>query len=216
MPSRCIHLRRPAVLHVQAGLFVPAGSIMDEVDRRWDALCDSNSAYFDGRAYNVIGVNRNGCGGAVLHIIECAYRFYAVQSEDFDLGVMGLGVKGCTMRENQALIGRRSRNVGVYRDLWEFAPGGVVEPGKSPAEVIVAELFEETSLTTQTEPSPIAVVSDPIARTWELIYLINDPQGDAQPTPEYSQIRWCARDELPDGLSPIARSMIPLWPTSLG
>ena len=189
---------------------------MDEVDRRWDALCDSNPAYFDGRAYNVIGVNRNGCGGAVLHIIECTYRFYAVQTEDFDLGVMGLGVKGLTMRDYQALIGRRSRNVGVYPDQWEFAPGGVVEPGKSPAEVVVAELSEETNLMTQSEPTPIAVVSDPIARTWELIYLINDPQGEAQPTPEYSQIRWCARDELPDDLSPITQSMIPLWPTSQG
>ena len=216
MPSRCIHLRRPAVLQVQEGLFVPQGSVLDEVDRRWSALCDSNLAYFDGRAYNVLGVSRNGCGGAVLHIIECAYRFYAVQTEDFDLGVMGLGVKGFTMRGHRALLGRRSRNVGVYPDLWEFAPGGVVEPGRSPAEVIVSELSEETRLTTKSEPTQIAVVSDPIARTWELIYLLNDPQGEAQPTPEYSEVRWCSRDELPDDLSSIARSMIPLWPTSQG
>ncbi len=189
---------------------------MDEVDRRWDAVRDSNPSCFDGWAYNVLGVNRNGCGGAVLHIIECAYRFYAVQTEDFDLGVMGLGVKGITMRGRQALIGRRSRNVGVYPELWEFAPGGVVEPGKSPAEVIVSELSEETGLTTQSRPTPIAVMCDPTARTWELIYLLNDPQGEAQSTPEYSEVRWCGRDELPDDLSPIARSMIPLWPTSRG
>ena len=214
MPSRCIHLRRPAVLHVQEGLFVPQGIVMDEVDRRWYALCDSNPAYFDGRAYNVLGVSRNGCGGAVLHIIECAYRFYAVQTEDFDLGVMGLGVKGFTLRGNRALLGRRSENVGMYPDLWEFAPGGVAEPGKSPAEVIVSELSQETSLTTQCEPTPVAIMSDPTARTWELIYLLNDPQGKSQPTPEYSKLRWCAPDELPDDLSPIAHSMIPLWPTS--
>lgn len=216
MPSRCIHLRRPAVLHVQEGLFVPQGNVMDEIDHRWDVLCNSNPASVDGRAYNVLGVSRNGCGGAVLHIIESAYRFCAVQTEDFDLGVMGLGVKGFTMRDNRALMGRRSRNVGVYPDLWEFAPGGVVEPGKSPAEVIVSELSEETSLTTQREPTPIAVVSDSTARTWELIYLIIDLHGEAQTTLEYSQLRWCARDELPDDLSPIAQSMIPLWPTSQG
>ena len=216
MPSRCIHLRRPAVLHVQTGLFVPQGNVLDEVDRRWKALCQSNPAYFDGRAYHVLGVNRNGCGGAVIHIIECAYRFYAVQTEDFDLGVMGLGVKGFTMRGEQALMGRRSQSVGVYPNQWEFAPGGVVEPGKSAAEVIVSELSQETSLTTQSEPTPIAIVSDPVARTWELIYLLNDPQGEAQTTPEYAQLRWCGRNELPDDLSPIAQSMIRLWPTSGG
>ena len=214
MPSRCIHLRRPAVLQVQEGVFVPQGNVLDEVDRRWSVLCESNPAYFDGRAYNVLGVNRNGCGGAIVHVIECAYRFYAVQDEEFDLQVRGLGVKGFTMRDNRALLGRRSRNVGVYPDLWEFAPGGVVEPGKSPAEVIVSELSEETNLTTQCEPTPIAIVSDPTARTWELIYLITDLHGEAQTTPEYSQLRWCARNELPDDLSPIAQSMIPLWPTS--
>ena len=195
---------------------MPEGSVLDEVDRRWDALCDSNPAYFDGRAYNVLGVNRNGCGGAVVHIIECAYRFYAVQTEEFDLGVVALGVKGFTMRDNQALMGQRSRNVAVYPDLWEFAPGGVVEPGKSPAEVIVSELSEETGLTTQSEPTPIAIMSDPTARTWELIYLIADLHGEAQMTPEYAQLRWCARDELPDDLTPIAQSMIRLWPTSQG
>ncbi len=216
MPSRCIHLRRPAVLHVQEGLFVPQGNVLDEVDRRWRVLCESNPAYFDGRAYHVLGVNRNGCGGAVLHIIECAYRFYAVQTEDFDLGVMGLGVKGFTMCGNRALMGRRSESVGVYPDQWEFAPGGVVEPGRSPTEVIVSELSQETKLTTQGEPTPIAIISDPTARTWELIYLLNDPQGEAQTTPEYSQLRWCARNELPDDLSPFAQSMIPIWPTCQG
>ena len=59
-------------------------------------------------------------------------------------------------------------------------------------------------------------MSDPTARTWELIYLLNDPQGKSQPTPEYSKLRWCAPDELPDDLSPIAHAMIPLWPTSGG
>ncbi|MEE9131550.1 MAG: NUDIX domain-containing protein [Phycisphaerales bacterium] len=216
MPSRCIHLRRPAVLHVQEGLFVPQGNVLHEVDRRWEALCESNPAYFDGRAYNVLGVSRTGCGGAVIHIIECAYRFYAVQTEDFDLGVMGLGVKGFTIRGDRALMGRRSQSVGVYPNQWEFAPGGVAEPGKEPVDILAGELHQETRLSASIDPAPIAVLCDPVARTWELIYLFNDPQGEAQTTPEYSQLRWCMRDELPDDLSPIAQSMIPLWPTSQG
>ena len=216
MPPRCINRRSPAILHVQEGLFVPQGNVLDEVDRRWDALCDSNPAYFDGRAYHILGVNRNGCGGAVLHIIECAYRFYAVQTEEFDLGVMGLGVKGFTIRGDRALMGRRSQSVGVYPDQWEFAPGGVVEPGKEPVDILADELHQETRLTTSSDPTPIAVLCDPIARTWELIYLLKNPQGESQTTPEYSQLRCCARKELPTDLSPIAQTMIPLWPTSGG
>lgn len=185
---------------------------MDEIDRRWKALCQSNPAYFDGRAYNVLGVSRNGGGGAAIHVIECAYRFYAVQDANFGLGVWGLGVKAFTMCGNRTLLGRRSRNVAVYPDLWEFAPGGVVEPGKSPAEVIVSELREETGLLCARDPTPIAIVSDLIARTWEIVSIISDPLGEAKPSVEYSELRWCTRIELPTELSPIAQSMLALWP----
>ncbi|MCH8316434.1 MAG: NUDIX hydrolase [Planctomycetes bacterium] len=212
MPARLIHLRRPPVLQVQDELFVPDGNILDEVDQRWAALCDLNSAYFDGRMYHVLGVHRNGYGGAVIHVIECAYRFYAVQRQGFDLGVCGLGVKGLTIRNQKALLGKRSASVSVYRNKWEFAPGGVVEPGKQPTETIVTELHEETGLLVQSEPTPIAMICDSQAHTWEIIYTIKDAQGDANPTPEYTELRWCERDKLPSDLSPIATSMISLWP----
>ena len=212
MPERLIHLRRPPVMQVQDEAFVPDGNVLDEVDERWAALCDSNPAYFDGRMYHVLGVHRNGHGGAVIHVIECAYRFYAVQRQGFDLGVRGLGVKGFTLRNQSALLGKRSANVGVYCNKWEFAPGGVVEPGNQPIDTIVTELHEETNLVVRREPIPIALICDLQAHTWEIIYTINDPQGEAKPTPEYSELRWCAPDQLPEDLSPIATSMIPLWP----
>ena len=138
-----------------------------------------------------------------------------MQRQDFDLGVRGLSVKGFTMRKQKALLGKRSPSVGVYPNEWEFAPGGAVEPHQQPADTIIAELKEETYLIAHSEPIPIAMICDSIARTWEIIYKINDPRGDAKPTPEYSELRWCESDQLPDDLSPIAKSMIPLWPKQI-
>src|SRR5687767_9409352 len=105
MTPRSIHLRRPAVLSIQEGVFVPPGSpeLMNEIERRWSALCSSNPAYYDGRLYHVVGAHRNGHGGATLHVIDCAYRYFAVQDDQFDTGVRPLGLKGLVMRGGRYL-----------------------------------------------------------------------------------------------------------------
>ena len=56
------------------------------------------------------------------------------------------------------------------------------------------------------------MICDSQAHTWEIIYTIKDAQGEVKPTPEYTELRWCERELLPDDLSPVATSMIPLWP----
>ena len=81
--SRVIRLRRPPAIQQVGGVFVPESGQLDEVDRRWRRMCAANSSYFDGRLWHVIGVHRNGCGGAVVHVMDCAYRFYAVQDARF-------------------------------------------------------------------------------------------------------------------------------------
>ena len=211
MSPRVIHLRRPAVLSVQEGVFVPQGNQLDEVDQRWAALCKANPAYYDGRLYHVLGVHRNGHGGCMLHVIDCAYRFFAVQDEQFDLGVRGLGVKGITWRDDLVLMGLRSARVAAYKDMWEFAPGGSAEPGVDPSRLIQQELREETGLSTVREPTPIAVLFDPVLRCWELVYRLEAAPGDAIARPaEYSQVQWKQPEDLPDGLSPIAKQVAEL------
>lgn len=212
MPTRAIRLRRPATLSIQDGVFVPQADqrLMHEIESRWEALCDSNPSYFDGRLYHVLGVHRNGHGGATLHVIDCAYRFFAVQTDAFDLGVRGLGVKGITVRDELILMGRRSQRVAAYRNLWEFAPAGSVEPGRQPAEVIRAELQEETGLNCLHEPIPRAVLFDPVLRCWEIVFKMNAGAGDmTERTGEYSQVEWRRADDLPPEheLSPVARQI---------
>lgn len=210
MSSRIIHLRRPAVLNVQAGVFVPpaATGCMDQVDRRWNVLCEADSAYFDGRLYHVLGVSRNGHGGATIHVMDCAYRFQAVQNESFDLGVRGLGVKGITMRDGKTLMGRRSRKVAFYRGLWEFAPGGVVDIGEPPVDVVRRELLEETGFVCEGEPTAIAIVEDSVARCWEIVFRMTvSGQPVGAPSGEYDELRWCGPGERPGDLSDVAERM---------
>jgi ADP-ribose pyrophosphatase YjhB (NUDIX family) len=215
MESRMIRLRRPVTLSVMDGPHVPDGEegLLNEVERRWKALCDSNPAYFDGRLLHVIGVHRNGYGGAVLHVIDCAYRFHAVQDHEFDLGIRPLGVKGITMHNDQALLGKRSQRVAAYRGLWEFAPGGVVEPGADPVSTVRQELTEETSLCCASEPIALAVIFDTVIRTWEIAYRLDVRDASTmQKSDEYDELRWCDMDAIPpmDQLSPIAQQMVGL------
>jgi ADP-ribose pyrophosphatase YjhB (NUDIX family) len=204
-------LRRPATLSYMDEPYVPPGGMMDDVDRRWAECCARNPAYFDGRVCHVIGVHRNGYGSAVLHLADCAYRFFAVQDDAFDLGVRALGVKGLTSAGGAWLLGRRSASVGNYADQWEFAPGGSVEPARLPAQVVVSELHEETGLVPIAPPTEIALVFDPVLRCWELIYRLRVEHTEAEaPTDEYSERRWCRLDDLPQPLTPLARQLIPI------
>jgi 8-oxo-dGTP pyrophosphatase MutT (NUDIX family) len=211
-------------MSVQEGVFVPgsarsrsndgqwnaAPELLDEIDRRWNVLRAANPAYFDGRICHVLGVHRNGHGGASLHVMDCAYRFFAVQAragDEFDLGVRPLGVKGVIEREGRLLMGRRSQRVAMYANQWEFAPSGSVDfsSAGSPQRVIVQELREETGLDCAGEPTAIAVLFDPILKCWEIVYRL-EIAGDTRPraTDEYPDVAWFDRDALPERMSPIA------------
>jgi 8-oxo-dGTP pyrophosphatase MutT (NUDIX family) len=164
-------------------------------------------------------VHRNGHGGAVLHVIDCAYRFFAVQAaadqnERFDLGVRPLGVKGVIERDGRFLMGRRSRHVAMYANTWEFAPSGSVDFGQQPQDVIVHELNEETGLQPAREPVAIAVLFDPILKCWEIVYRVVIVK-DAQPrvTNEYPDVQWFERAALPAEMSPVARQIAELLNT---
>ncbi|MBT8484731.1 MAG: NUDIX hydrolase [Phycisphaerales bacterium] len=212
MTARAIRLRRPPQVSGVGTPFVPDGdrALFDEIACRWEQRCRDNPALFDGRVCHVIGVHRNGCGGAVLHVAECAYRFFAVQDERFDLGVRPLGVKGIVERDGRLLMGRRAEFVGGYPGQWELAPAGVVEPGTDPAAVLARELREETGLEAAGEPIPVAILFDDVLRCWEIVARLDARPGGAPVTNEYTELRWCERDRPPAPLTPIATRILTL------
>jgi 8-oxo-dGTP pyrophosphatase MutT (NUDIX family) len=211
--SRIIRLRRPPVVVATEGRFVPPGIDLDAVDARWSALCAANPKYFDGSMLQVLGTSRNGYGGVQIHVQECSYRFYAVQRADgawpgLDCGVRPLGVKGIARRGEEVLLGRRSQRVAFYPGLWEFAPGGGLEPGVDPAAQVVKELSEETGLSARAAPIAVALLHDPVAFTWEIVHRL-DLGLDALPELgwEYDEFRFVARDALPEPLAAVAEQM---------
>ena len=201
-------LKRPATIHLQDGLFVPEGADMDEVDRRWEQLCKKNPACFDGTLLHVLGAQRNGCGGANVHVIPCSYRFFAVQDISYDLGVRTLGVKGITKFKDMYLWGKRSDSVRHYSGEWELAPAGCLSPEISPAKTIEKELQEETGLELASPPIAVAALFDEITKTWELIYKLQSLSDYLRANDEYQELIWCEEDSPPVSMSPIAKAMI--------
>jgi ADP-ribose pyrophosphatase YjhB (NUDIX family) len=208
--GRRILLRRPPVVHVAEGPFVPEHPRVAEVDERWAAFRERVPAAFDGRVMHVIGAHRNGHGGVVMHLVETAYRYYAVQEPGFDLGVRPLGAKGVTWRDGRVLMGRRAAWVAGYPGAWEFAPGGVVEPGESPARTVARELREETGIEVAREPIAAALLLDARLRCWELVHRVEAGEAAGPASDEYDEIRWCEPGALPGPLSPIAADIAAL------
>jgi len=209
--ARVIPLRRPPVIVSLEGRFVPAAVPLAEVDARWSALCAANPRYFDGSLLQVLGTSRNGHGGVQIHVQPCSYRFYAVQREGLDCGVRPLGVKAVATDGSRVLMGRRSRTVAFYPGAWEFVPGGSVEPGATPSDEILRELREEAGLVPTEPPVAVALLSDPHARTWEVVHRLRIAPGA---TPElgweYDEFRMVPLDGLPEPLAPVARQMLPI------
>jgi 8-oxo-dGTP diphosphatase len=205
MTTRVIHLRRPVSLSMVEEPFVPGDVSLDEIEQRWQAAQRDNPHLYDGQLLHVIGVHRNGYGGAVVHVAPCSYRFHAVQRDDFDLGVRPLGVKGITRRrdDERILIGKRSQNVTYYPGQWEFAPAGVVEPDTTPDHAVLRELHEETGLAAVGEPVARALVYDDVIRCWEMLFDIIAEGDIRRAADEFDVLRWVRPDQLPDDASAI-------------
>lgn len=205
--DRRIILRRPPVLHMVPGPFVPDDPRVAEVDERWARFLERVPAGFDGPLLAVIGVHRNGHGGAVVHVAETSYRYYAVQDEGFDLGLRPLGAKGVTWKDGRVLMGLRAHWVAHGPGRWEFAPGGCVEPGESPSTTVARELREETGLGVVAEPVPVAMILDGTYRCWEMIHRVDAGDAEAEASDEYQELRWCDPGELPGPRTAIADLM---------
>jgi len=202
-----MHLKRPATIHLQEGLFIPEGVDLEEVDRRWQKRCLQNPSCFDGTLLHVLGAQRNGCGGANVHVMPCSYRFFAVQDAFYNLGIRPLGVKGITRFDSKILWGKRSNAVHHYAGQWECAPSGSVEPGHAPEETIQKELLEETGLSISVPPIAVALLFDEEAKTWELIYRLHVKGCDCVSNGEYVEYSWKAKNNVPGGVTPISRLM---------
>ena len=211
-PDRLIALRRPAQLSVVEGRFVPAGVPLDAVDAAWEALRRRVPRAHDGPMLHVLGHSRNGHGGVTIHCIQASYRFHAVAREGLDTGIRPLGVKAvCFTPAGRILMARRGQGTLNYAGMWEFAPAGTLEPRVPPAEMIVRELREETGWAPTVPPATRALLFDPVARSWEIVFAM-DAAPPAIPVEswECDALLEAEPGAWPEPLSPVARQMMPV------
>jgi 8-oxo-dGTP pyrophosphatase MutT (NUDIX family) len=108
-------------------------------------------------------------------------------------------------------MARRGQETLNYAGMWEFAPAGTLEPGVSPAEMILRELHEETGWTASAPPVALALAFDPVVRSWEVLYVIDVlPPAVPLETWECSELRTVNPGEWPEPLAPVAVQMLPI------
>ena len=218
-PGRLIRLRRPPVFNVVPEPWIPESVDLECVDEAWAALCGRNPRYHDGEVLHVLGVVRNGHGGAIVHLAPSSYRFHAVRAMGIDTGIRPLGLKGlCVVAEGGELgllAGRRSDASGSYPSMWEYLPGGGVPPEEDgsvrPDLVFKRELHEECGVVATSEPVAIAILCDDVVGTWEVVYrctLVSTPT--VSPGWEHDEFAVVTSVTLPEPSSDAARAMAPL------
>jgi 8-oxo-dGTP pyrophosphatase MutT (NUDIX family) len=217
MPARLIPLRRPAQLSVVEGRFVPEGVPLDAVDAAWERVRAAVPRTHDGPMLHVLGTSRNGHGGVTVHCVASSYRFHAVAREGLDTGMRPIGVKAVTFAPGgRVLVARRSAHTLNYPGRWEFAPAGTLEPGVAPAEMILRELREETGWAHAAPPVPRALMFDPVARSWEVVFAL-DAVPPAVPVEswECDALQAVEPHAWPGDLSDAAVQMMPLLEAEL-
>lgn len=238
--SRLIPLRRPPVVALDPHPTLPPfppGVSLDTIDAAWAGLQRANPRYHDGELLHVLGVSRNGHGGATIHAATCSYRMQAVRRAGIDLGLAPLGVKGCVRlvgsdcrvdgdrlaASDRWVMGRRSAEVATYAGLWEFVPGGSMTPEIAPDIQLAREWSEETGLARPlTRPVVRALLWDAQIRTWDIVYTAECAEAPLGEAPRADASRWeytdfaCLTPEeivrLGEAgtLSPTAHTLLPL------
>jgi 8-oxo-dGTP pyrophosphatase MutT (NUDIX family) len=171
--ARLLPLRRPPLLSVVEGRFVPERCSLDEVDEAWAELRRRVPRAHDGPMLHVLGVSRNGHGGVTVHCVGSSYRFHAVARVGLDTGMRPLGVKGIAFTPGGGvLVARRAEAVLNYPGMWEFVPAGTMEPGMAPGQMLLRELAEETGWEAVAPPAPRALLFDPVVRSWEVVFTL--------------------------------------------
>lgn len=206
--QRIIWLRRPARVSSVESRWVPQCG-MDEIDRVWRLMCQRNPRLVDGPCWHVTAVQRDGHGGATIHVVPTTYRMGAVRSAGLSSGFRGLGVKAIAHAGGRCLVGKRAMNCATYPGAWEFAPGGSAEPGEDPSVGIVRELMEECAVAAASPAQQRALLFDAVAGNWEIVHSIElAGQPDAPPNWEYSDLRLVGLDEMPTPASPCTHAML--------
>lgn len=189
--------------------WMPDPHLIADAETEWKRRAEANPELFDGWLTHVVGVHRNGHGGAVIQAFKCSYRWHAVQAGGLDVGCRPLGVKGVARCGDRVLFGKRAAWTAHAGGLWELAPSGGVEPGHSPEDTIVAELAEEVGGTLASPPRAACIMFDPVALSWEVVLTLGLASEAIDPmTSEYESLVWAHPTSPPGELTGMAARVL--------
>ena len=207
-PQRLIWLRRPPRILVGTDAFVPACET-HLIDDAWSELCQRNPKLSDGPVFHVVGVHRDGHGGATIHVARTTYRMNAVRLVGIQSGFVGLGTRAVAHWNGKCLVGLRAANCASYPNQWEFAPAGSVEPDEDAAVGIERELLEECGVLAKSRAIAHALFLDPVIATWEIAHELAMMQPpDAPPNWEYQKLEMVDAAHVPEPMSACTRQML--------
>jgi 8-oxo-dGTP diphosphatase len=123
-----------------------------------------------------------------------------------------VGVSAVVVRDGRVIVGRRKGSHGA--GTWAF-PGGKVEPGEHPSDVVRRELDEETGLHA-VRVRPIAWTSDLISHGDRALHFITlhhltevAPGEPVVREPDKVESwRWLSCDEIPEPIFAPAASLL--------
>lgn len=173
----------------------PSAAELDEQSReRWHAILARNPHAHDGDICAVRGFD--ALAGRLI-VAHDRYSRLAVQHEPDakDLGVRIVGLKAVFLGRDRSgnehlFIQRRHPNTRIYGGQWEVGPGGGFELARGAATLSPADLFHALLEEVQSEigldlrdayappvstPRPAFVLLDPIARSFDLCWMLRWP-----------------------------------------
>jgi 8-oxo-dGTP diphosphatase len=123
-----------------------------------------------------------------------------------------VGVSAVVVRGGLVVVGRRRGSHGA--GSWAF-PGGKVEPGEDPRDVVVRELDEETGLRA-VRVEPIAWTSDLLTHGEDTLHfitlhhLVEVARGEpvVREADKVEDWRWVACDDIPEPVFAPAASLL--------
>lgn len=158
------------------------------------------------------------------HFVE--YKLYLAQTRDpslmNELNIKPICVCGYTTEGDYTLIGKRADHVTDYSNFFELVPAGSIDTSSVNHHSIdiinqlKTELKEEAGIVESMVRSikPSFLIYDPTTQTYEICAKIDLEPASRNLLPEhdeeYTELRWIAKDDLPEFVIKHRERIIPL------
>jgi 8-oxo-dGTP pyrophosphatase MutT (NUDIX family) len=211
-----------------------APDLTREIDARWEkAVTASGSRLFNGKLLNFVrfeeGQEKNRLVCEFVDYKQFFVQCLAPVMSDL-IQIVGVGVRGITIANGKVLVGRRSAEIMIYGNMYEFAPAGSLDTteyvdGKVDyAAHLLNELQEETGyephLVEKIVPFGLVWNNDkPVIDICSFLSLGMEKEPPPLLTrqergPEYSELLWVPFAQIDQFIEQHGKEVVPTMATT--